>query len=64
MNTSVFVTSIAKSNHGTIVVEASNGSPDGPPFVRFQLPTSEASSCTIGKRYFVIISECRIGDDE
>jgi hypothetical protein len=52
----VFVKSIVKGSFGTIV-EAVNGSEDGPPYVKFQLPVEEVSSCFIGKRYLLTIEE-------
>jgi hypothetical protein len=59
MQVSVFVTSIKKENgSGRVVVEASNGSESGPPFVRFQIqPHQEVFPCVIGKRYYLTIAE-------
>jgi hypothetical protein len=36
IKTTVFVTSVAKKN-GKVIVEASNGGPDGPPKIVFEL---------------------------
>lgn len=57
LSQSVFVRSISKRSNDTTVVEASNGSPEGPPFVRFYLPPNETEKCHIGKRYKIIIEE-------
>jgi hypothetical protein len=53
----VFVSSIAKQDNGQIVITASNGKMEGPPFVRFTLSTEESKKCFIGKRYVVSIKE-------
>lgn len=53
----VFVHSI-KSNGRGVTVEAMNGGPEGPPFIRFELPQGEeARSCYIGKSYKITIEE-------
>jgi len=54
----VFVNGIAAQRPGSgFVVEASNGSDDGPPFVRFELPAELVSKVTIGTRFRLIIEE-------
>ena len=57
MSWSVFVNSICKTNYGAVVVEASNGKPEGPPFIRFTIPSREIDACHIGKRYTITIEE-------
>lgn len=57
MDCYVFVTSITKTEHKGIVIEASNGSPEGPPFIRLSLPAQKISKCFIGKRYRINIEE-------
>lgn len=58
MQWSVFVTSVKKSDTGPeAVVEASNGSPDGPPFARFEIPPHMVEDCRIGKRYRIIVED-------
>lgn len=53
----VFVNSIVKNEfHGT-TVEASNGKPEGPPFVRFDLQREQVKDCYIGKGYVITIEE-------
>jgi len=54
---SVFVRSITDTSHGAIVVEASNGKPEGPPFVRFNIPAKDMKKCHIGKRYVLTIED-------
>lgn len=55
---SVFVSSVKRMTAGPgIIVEASNGGPDGPPFIRFELQDSYSDKCYIGKRYIVTIEE-------
>lgn len=54
---SVFVESIIKTPSGNAVVTASNGSPEGPPFVRFELPNNEIENVTLGKRYRLTITD-------
>lgn len=53
----VFVNSITKTEHKGIVVQASNGSLEGPPFVRFTLLPAQMRDCYIGKRYHITIEE-------
>lgn len=57
MEWSVFVRSIKTTDHGTLIIEASNGRKEGPPFIRFSLPSSEQKNCHIGKRYMMKIKE-------
>lgn len=57
MKEAVFVRSINTTEHGHVVVEASNGGPDGPPFVRFQIPRDWVDKCYVGKRYSVTVEE-------
>lgn len=57
MQWSVFVNSIEDKGPGGIVVEAFNGSPEGPPFVRFNLPILETQRCNLGKRYILTVEE-------
>lgn len=54
---SVFVRSVKNTYTGALVLEASNGGYDGPPFVRFNVPASKAQECYIGKRYILTIEE-------
>ena len=54
---SIFVRSIKSTNVGTLIVEASNGRYEGPPFARFTLPSGEISKIAIGKRYVLMIKE-------
>jgi hypothetical protein len=54
----VFVRAIKKTEQGPVVVEASNGGPDGPPFARFELAYGkETADCHVGKRYRLTIEE-------
>ena len=55
MKVSVFVKLIDENG----VVEASNGSRNGPPFVRFKLSAADLQYCTIGKRYDLTVEEAR-----
>lgn len=57
MQTSVYVKSIRTKEGGGIIVEACNGGPEGPPFVRFELPSGESRNCTINKRYLLTVEE-------
>jgi hypothetical protein len=56
MKVFVFVNSI-KSSSGINVVEASNGKEEGPPFIRFEIPSTDIEFCHIGKKYLVDIEE-------
>ena len=55
----VFVTSIKVTGSG-VVVEATNGTPEGPPFVRWIAKNSDIKDLTIGKRFYVSVSNERI----
>lgn len=57
MRHAVFVNSIEKNGLGRVIVEASNGKPEGPPFVRFEIPPEAEKDCHIGKRYYITIEE-------
>lgn len=57
MKVAVFVTSIVKHSSGRIVVEASNGSHEGPPFVRWETGVPESHGIHIGKRYSLTVEE-------
>lgn len=50
MRVSVFVKSL-KSDNGKVVVEAANGSSDGPPFVRWTITEIEARDIVIGHMF-------------
>lgn len=52
----VFVKSIDEEN-GKTIVEATNGGPLGPPYIRFELHQTMVPNCKIGKRYSVVIEE-------
>ena len=53
----VFVHSIKETKSLGIVIEASNGSHEGPPFVKFNLDPAKRDSCHIGKAYTITIEE-------
>lgn len=53
----VFVNSIVKTLQKGVIMEASNGSPEGPPFIRINLPQEDVDECHIGKQYQIIIKE-------
>lgn len=57
VESTVYVQSIVKTEAQGIIVEASNGSFNGPPFVRFRISDAEINGCTIGKSYKVTIEE-------
>lgn len=57
MNMAVFVNSLVKQPNGTVTIEASNGGPEGPPFVRWSVPTHYAHNIRIGQRFFMIITK-------
>lgn len=57
MSMTVFVTSINKTPHTGTVVEASNGSLEGPPVIRFSILAEKEKTCFIGKKYVVTITE-------
>lgn len=58
MKAVVFVNSIQKDQaRGGVLIDASNGGPEGPPFVRFVEEAHRAPEIHIGKRYEVTIEE-------
>ena len=57
MQFSVFVHKIINTKAQGVIVEAANGSEEGPPFIRFTLPNSQVKDCYISKRYVVTIEE-------
>ncbi len=57
-STAVFVTSIKLTDSG-VVVEATNGTPEGPPFVRWIAKNSGIKDLTIGQRFYVSVSNER-----
>lgn len=59
MQVSVFVNSIKDKEFGGAIVEASNGNPNGPPFIRFELSHADALICTLSKRYILTIEEAK-----
>lgn len=58
MKHSVFVISIVNNGQG-VIVTATNGGPEGPPYVRFKLPNDaeQVERCHIGKRYNLTVEE-------
>lgn len=57
MQHTVFVNSIVNASIGGVIVEASNGSPEGPPLIRFRITQLEAKNIHIGKSYSITIEE-------
>lgn len=54
--TSIFVNKL-EATSGGVIVEASNGGPNGPPFARFKVETRLARNLVIGKRFSLEIRE-------
>ncbi len=57
MPVAIFVNSIVMRPNGRIVVEASNGSNDGPPFARFEVDARIENRIVIGKRFRFTVEE-------
>ena len=49
MKISVYVTSLQRSVQQGVIVTASNGSPEGPPYVKWTVSFSEAEHISIGQ---------------
>lgn len=53
----VFVNAVVVDGLGRIIVEASNGKKEGPPFVRFELPRENIETLRIAHPFVVTIEE-------
>jgi len=59
----VRVNALEKTLAKGVVAEASaGGTPEGPPMVRFSIPSKDVESCYIGKEYTVTIEEKKDGE--
>lgn len=54
--TYVFIRSIVNTPTG-VIAEAGNGDPETGPFVRFEVPHADVTSCHIGKKYRLVVDE-------